>query len=50
VLLPKVADWRWMLERPDSPWYPTMRLVRQSTAGEWADVVGEVTAELKKKF
>jgi hypothetical protein len=31
-------DWRWMLDREDSPWYPTMRLFRQSTLGQWTDV------------
>jgi ADP-heptose:LPS heptosyltransferase len=46
VLLPKVADWRWMLERPDSPWYPTMRLFRQAVAGEWASVVQQIKDEL----
>ena len=35
TLLPLNPDWRWMLEREDSPWYPTMRLFRQRTAGEW---------------
>ncbi|WP_165644736.1 glycosyltransferase family 9 protein, partial [Oharaeibacter diazotrophicus] len=38
-------DWRWMLGRTDSPWYPTMRLVRQETAGDWAGVV-DVVARL----
>jgi len=46
VLLPKVADWRWMLDRGDSPWYPTMRLWRQRVAGEWASVVRQIEAEL----
>ena len=35
VLLPFVPDWRWMLERSDSPWYPSVKLFRQATAGEW---------------
>ena len=46
VLLAKVADWRWMLDRADSPWYPTMRLFRQMTAGDWASIVQQVKAEL----
>jgi hypothetical protein len=39
ILLPKVPDWRWLLERTDSPWYPTARLFRQQTRGDWADPV-----------
>lgn len=46
VLLPHVPDWRWMLEREDSPWYPTMRLFRQRAPGNWADVVERVKAAL----
>ncbi len=38
VVLPHPGDWRWMLERDDSPWYPTMRLFRQSTPGDWGPV------------
>jgi hypothetical protein len=47
VLLKHDADWRWMRDRADSPWYPTMRLFRQSRAGEWGDVLDEVAFELK---
>ena len=46
VLLPKVADWRWLLDRRDSPWYPTLRLFRQDTAADWASVVRQVKEEL----
>ena len=46
VLLPKVPEWRWMLDRPDSPWYPTMRLWRQTAAGDWTSLVRRVAAEL----
>jgi hypothetical protein len=46
-LLPFACDWRWLVERSDSPWYPTMRLFRQSAPGEWADVVVRVREELK---
>ncbi len=42
VLLPHVPDWRWLLEREESPWYPTMRLFRQKEAGNWAEVFGRV--------
>jgi tetratricopeptide (TPR) repeat protein len=46
VLLPFAADWRWLIGRADSPWYPTMRLFRQERRGDWAPVIGEVTAAL----
>jgi tetratricopeptide (TPR) repeat protein len=36
VALPYVPDWRWLLEREDSPWYPTLRLFRQNRAGDWS--------------
>jgi len=42
LMLPFAADWRWLLHRSDSPWYPTMRLFRQSTQGEWESVVQSV--------
>jgi hypothetical protein len=47
TLLPFAADWRWLLARGDSPWYPTMRLFRQPTAGDWASVFAEVARELR---
>jgi tetratricopeptide (TPR) repeat protein len=47
VLLPFNADWRWMISRDDSPWYPTMRLFRQQTPGAWNDVVARVRHELQ---
>tara|TARA_R110001592_G_scaffold63417_1_gene194135 strand:- start:638 stop:2161 length:1524 start_codon:yes stop_codon:yes gene_type:complete len=46
VMLPKVPDWRWMLGRDDSPWYPTMRLYRQNTFGDWPGVMARVAADL----
>jgi tetratricopeptide (TPR) repeat protein len=46
VALPFVPDWRWLLDRRDSPWYPTMRLFRQSSLGDWAGVFGEMQAQL----
>ena len=46
TLLPFSPDWRWMIERGDSPWYPTMRLFRQPRVGDWASVVAEVAREL----
>ena len=47
TLLPFAADWRWLLARVDSPWYPTMRLFRQPTTGDWASVFTEVARELR---
>lgn len=46
TLLCFAADWRWMLDRDDSPWYPTMRLFRQSRRGDWAGVVQRVRDDL----
>jgi tetratricopeptide (TPR) repeat protein len=46
TLLPFVADWRWLLERQDSPWYPTMRLFRQPRIGDWDSVVTRVVEAL----
>jgi len=46
VLLPVASDWRWLLGREDSPWYPTMRLVRQRRAGGWGEVMTRVADEL----
>jgi Tfp pilus assembly protein PilF len=46
LLLPHVPDWRWLLGRDDSPWYPTMRLFRQESRGDWAGVIARVTREL----
>lgn len=47
VMLAFVPDWRWMLDREDSPWYPTMRLFRQEARGAWDDVVRRVGVELR---
>jgi hypothetical protein len=46
TVLPFSADWRWMLNRSDSPWYPTMRLFRQSRRGEWQPLIANVAREL----
>lgn len=48
VMLPLAPDWRWLLDREDSPWYPTMRLFRQSRLGDWAPVVEAVRSALEK--
>ncbi len=49
VMLPWVADWRWLTHCDDSPWYPTMRLFRQRSAGDWAGVLQRVTAALRER-
>jgi hypothetical protein len=46
ILLMADADWRWMDDRADSPWYPTMRLFRQPSPGDWQSVIAQVRAEL----
>jgi ADP-heptose:LPS heptosyltransferase len=48
ILLNKGCDWRWFLEREDTPWYPTARLFRQSTSGQWQDVVKCIEIELRQ--
>jgi ADP-heptose:LPS heptosyltransferase len=48
VLLPWSPDWRWLLERSDSPWYPTARLWRQARAGDWAGVIERVRIEARR--
>ena len=48
ILLHNAPDWRWLLQREDSPWYPTARLFRQSTHGNWQDVLASVERELCK--
>lgn len=47
TLLPYSADWRWLLNRQDSPWYPTMRLFRQQKPGDWDDVFNRVAEQLQ---
>lgn len=50
ILLPFVAEWRWLINRNDSPWYPTARLFRQGAIGQWANVMDEVSRELRQRF
>jgi len=47
IALKQVPDWRWLLERDDSPWYPTVRLFRQQTAGDWKSVFTKIDRELR---
>jgi hypothetical protein len=46
VALKYVPDWRWLLDRADTPWYPTMRLFRQTIGGDWTSVFEEMKNEL----
>lgn len=50
VMLPFAPDWRWLLNRDDSPWYPTARLFRQSTPGDWEGVLATVTKEIRLRL
>jgi ADP-heptose:LPS heptosyltransferase len=47
ALIPFAPDWRWLLNREDSPWYPTLRLFRQTKPGQWPDVIERVTTSLE---
>jgi tetratricopeptide (TPR) repeat protein len=47
VLLPWVTDWRWLLEREDNPWYPTMRLYRQKRGEAWAPIIARIANDLR---
>jgi hypothetical protein len=48
LVVPFVPDWRWLLGRDDSPWYPTLRIFRQSESCEYASVIGRVRADLSE--
>ena len=50
VLLPFQPDWRWTLDRDRTPWYPTVRLVRQPAPGDWPGVIARLVAELKNSL
>ncbi len=50
LLLPHAPDWRWLLDRDDSPWYPTMRLFRQPSRGNWAAVTASVREALRARL
>ncbi|MBV9563031.1 MAG: tetratricopeptide repeat protein [Bradyrhizobium sp.] len=50
ILLPYMPDFRWLLDRDDSPWYPTARLFRQDLARDYGEVIAKVRAELKAKI
>jgi tetratricopeptide (TPR) repeat protein len=48
IMLPAVSDWRWLLDRSDSPWYPTARLFRQSESQGWSEVIDAVAKALQE--
>jgi ADP-heptose:LPS heptosyltransferase len=48
MLNPLVCDWRWLLGRDDSPWYPTMRIFRQAETGKWEEAIQRVADALKE--
>jgi len=50
VMLAFHPDWRWLLERDDSPWYPSLRLFRQQQRGDWAGVLAHVAAALRERI
>ena len=47
ILLPFSPDWRWLMDRDDSPWYPSARLFRQQSAGDWGEVIRRVASALE---
>jgi hypothetical protein len=50
ILLPATPDWRWLLDRRDSPWYPTATLYRQQRIGDWGAVLERLAADLLARF
>jgi hypothetical protein len=50
VALPFAPDWRWLADRADSPWYPTMRLFRQERPGDWAGVFARIAQALRERL
>jgi len=50
LLLPFSPDWRWLMDRADSPWYPTMRILRQPTPGDWESVIDAVGRDLASRW
>ena len=50
VLLPFSPDWRWLLDIEQTPWYPSLRLYRQRSIGDWSEVLARVAAELEHRF
>jgi ADP-heptose:LPS heptosyltransferase len=49
VALTHIAEWRWMIDREDTPWYPSMRLFRQNSAGDWPGVFARMADVLQRE-
>jgi hypothetical protein len=49
VALRKIPDWRWLLDRDSSPWYPTMQLFRQTVAGEWSPLFARLAEAVRAR-
>ena len=50
TLLPWAPEWRWLLDRKDSPWYPTMELLRQPSKGDWQSVIDNLTTRIATQY
>jgi Tfp pilus assembly protein PilF len=50
ILIPKAADWRWLLDRDDSPWYPSVRLFRQQIPGDWTGPLERLRTALQQEL
>jgi tetratricopeptide (TPR) repeat protein len=50
ILIPTSPDWRWLMDREDTSWYPTVRLLRQTRTGDWDEVLARIAEELRQRF
>ena len=50
VMLPFLPDWRWLMDRADTPWYPSLKLFRQPAPGDWRTVLRDVAQALSERF
>ncbi len=50
LALPRAGDWRWLIGREDTPWYPTVRLFRQTVSGDWSDVVARMAHVIRERL
>jgi hypothetical protein len=50
LAVPRAGDWRWLVGREDSPWYPTLRLFRQTQSGDWTDVVARMADAVQERL